>query len=256
MKNKVVSKIQHFVERVFNIVFTKGATGSVVITDQRYKHDAWFSYNLQFQAIMQDLEIDLLIDVGANEGQFAKQIRKYYQGEIYSFEPIYSVYEKLFEASKDDENWHVYNYALGSSESEQEINVTRMSVFSSLHETSSYSEDFFGHQSSAVEKERIQIRRLDNALNEIIGDNNGKRIFLKIDTQGHDLEVFRGVGSFGSHIYGLQSELSVIPIYKGIPHWIESIKEYEEAGFTVAGMFPVVRDSLKVIEYDCLFVKH
>jgi hypothetical protein len=40
-----------------------------------------------------------------------------------------------------------------------------------------------------------------------------------------------------------------------MPHWIENISVYEEAGFGVVGMFPVRRDSYKVIEYDCLLIK-
>ena len=44
-------------------------------------------------------------------------------------------------------------------------------------------------------------------------------------------------------------------LYEGMPHWTDSISIYEKAGFGIVGMFPVSRDSGKVIEYDCLLVR-
>lgn len=256
MKEKLLRRIQLIVEQILGLIFTKSALGSIVITKKSAKRNAWFSYNIQFQSIIENLDIDLLLDVGANEGQFVQQIRKYYQGDVYSFEPIPSVFKKLSDVALTDDKWHVFNYALGSIDGEQEINVSEMTVFSSLHETSNYSQDFFGKNSNSTQKQRIKMQRLDHALQEIIGDDSDKRIFLKMDTQGHDLEVFKGLGKFSKNVRALQSELSVIPIYEDIPHWTESIAKYEEAGFTVAGMFPVNRDSLKVIEYDCVFMRN
>jgi len=96
---------------------------------------------------------------------------------------------------------------------------------------------------------------VDSFLAAQVPDAASRRICLKMDTQGYDLEVFRGLGACTADVHALQSELSVVPIYNGMPHWTESILEFEKAGFGVAGMFPVNRDSLKVIEYDCLFVK-
>ena len=54
----------------------------------------------------------------------------------------------------------------------------------------------------------------------------------------------------------MQSEVSLMTIYNGMPHWTESIEMYERAGLHVAGMFPVTRDATgRIIEYDCLLVR-
>lgn len=84
---------------------------------------------------------------------------------------------------------------------------------------------------------------------------DGARVFLKMDTQGYDTAVFEGLGTALAHVVLLQSEVSLIPIYAGMPHWTESIATYEKNGFGVVGMFPVSRDSSRVVEYDCLLVK-
>ena len=74
-------------------------------------------------------------------------------------------------------------------------------------------------------------------------------IFLKMDTQGYDKEAFAGMSSQIPNLFGLQSELSVVPLYEGMPHYTDT--EYE-----AAGLFVVNRDaSGRVIEYDCLMAK-
>jgi hypothetical protein len=77
-----------------------------------------------------------------------------------------------------------------------------------------------------------------------------------MDTQGYDLEVFAGLGDVREQVLALQSEVSVVPIYQGMPHLTESISCYEQAGFAIAGMYPVSteKSALRVVEFDCLMV--
>ena len=140
-------------------------------------------------------------------------------------------------------------------ETEQDINVSNCTVFSSLMETSEYSVKRFGNQPVNNRKERISVRRLENMLDNLPSNIKNRRVFLKMDTQGFDLEVFAGLGDKLQYIYAIQSELSLLPIYKGMPHWTESILTFEKAGFRVAGMFPVNFDAWSVIEYDCFLVR-
>jgi FkbM family methyltransferase len=217
--------------------------------------DAWFSYRAQVRSIIERLKIDVVIDVGANEGQFAQQLRSFYRGEIYSFEPVSSVFEKLAEAASADPKWHVYKLALGSQEATQTINVSDSTVFSSLLKTNNYCVQRFGDSSRGRKEEVVSIKRLDELLETIAPDIENKRVFLKMDTQGFDMEVFKGLGNKLKHVIALQSEVSLISIYEGMPHWIESISTYEKAGFGVVGLFPVTRDSGRIIEYDCLLAR-
>ena len=101
----------------------------------------------------------------------------------------------------------------------------------------------------------VSVRRADKLLEEIAPKIHGNRIFLKMDTQGYDTAVFEGIGTALERVVLLQSEVSLIPIYEGMPHWTESISTYERKSFGVVGMFPINRDSGRVIEYDCLLAK-
>ena len=225
------------------------------LVDKNCRADAWFSHRAQIISIIEQFKIDLVIDVGANEGQFAQWLRHLYLGDILSFEPVSSAFEKLAASASSDPNWDVYKLALGSQESSQTINVSHLTTFSSLLQTNYYCAQHFGDKALSIKKELVSVRRLDTLLHELLPDIDGKRIFLKLDTQGYDLEVFTGIGDNLKHVIALQSEVSLIPIYDNMPNWTESISTYEKAGFGIAGMFPVVHDSSRIIEYDCLLIR-
>ena len=88
------------------------------------------------------------------------------------------------------------------------------------------------------------------------GEPGPQRLFLKLDTQGYDLEVLRGATATLSRVVALQSEISFVPIYAGMPSWRESIQRIGELGFAVTGIFAVSRDaSLRLVEADCVFVR-
>jgi FkbM family methyltransferase len=232
------------------------AGDSLLFFAQKQRGEIWFSYNTQLQKLFDEESIDLVLDVGANKGQFAEKIRSFYLGTILSFEPVSSVFERLQKAASSDPNWHVYNCALGSQECTQEINVSDETMFSSLLKSNEYCAKRFGEYSLGKHSERVSVRRAENVLEEIAPKIRGNRIFLKMDTQGYDTVVFEGLGSALERIVLLQSEVSLLPIYDGMPHWTESLSLYERNGFSVVGMFPVNRDSSRVLEYDCLMIRH
>lgn len=217
--------------------------------------DFWFLYDFLIQSIMETNSINLVLDIGANKGQFGKSIRGFYSGTIISFEPVSSTFQKLQTAASSDPAWRVMQIALGSVERKQEINVSPQDVFSSFLKNNKYCSSQFGNESVHNETELVSVRRLDKLLEEMIPDIHNKRIFIKMDTQGYDLEVFKGATGILKSIVAIQSEVSLIPIYDGMPHWTDSISAYEQSGFSVVGMFPVNWDSKRVIEYDCVLQK-
>lgn len=204
--------------------------------------------------IFSQKEIDLVLDVGANHGQFASEIRSFYKGEILSFEPVSSAFRQLQKAARGDSGWKCFQLAMGSKNGNGSIRVTAGTQLSSFLKQSPACE-MFGDEAKRVEEERVPIRRLDEFLNEVVPGFRNRRIFLKIDTQGFDLEVVKGLGDCVRFISALQSEVSIVPLYEGISHWTECMALYEQAGFVVAGMFPVTLDYLRVIEFDCLMVR-
>jgi FkbM family methyltransferase len=201
-------------------------------------------------------QIDCVLDVGANIGQYGQFLRGIgYTGYIVSFEPVKSAYDKLVAVSKGDSKWICHNMALGEIAQSQRINVFGDTQFCSFLEASDYSKAMWSDVSSST-KETVQVVRLDDIFSEIKNRVNCGNFYLKLDTQGFDLNVFRGAVESLREIHAMQSELSLISVYDGMEPSFAGLEKYREAGFLISGMFPInIEPSLAVIEYDCVLVK-
>lgn len=206
--------------------------------------------------VLRSLGINCLLDVGANVGQFATSMRDAgYTGRIVSFEPLSHCQEELRKAAADDPDWEVMDCALGAEDGTAEINA-RPGTMSSLLPTSDYGRNW-SERLRESKPETIAVRRLDGLCDEVTKGIDSPRVFLKMDTQGFDLQVFAGAGGVLRDILGLQSELSYLPIYDGMPRMQEALTVYEDAGFEVAGLYPVSfdHDSARVVEFDVVMVR-
>jgi hypothetical protein len=113
----------------------------------------------------------------------------------------------------------------------------------------------FGDDVGVDHVEVVKLRRLDTLLPELRGAKTLPRTFLKMDTQGFDLEVLRGATNVLGEIVALQSEVSVIPIYEDMPGIQEAFGVFRELGFALSGVFPVTYDShQRIVELDCILV--
>ena len=104
----------------------------------------------------------------------------------------------------------------------------------------------------------MQIKSLDQVFPEINAKlGPWKDVFLKMDTQGFDLKVLKGAEKSLDQIRGIQSEISVLPIYDNMPDYLTSLKKFREKSFEVTGLYPVSRNrsSMVVVEFDCIMVK-
>ncbi|MCK9230066.1 MAG: FkbM family methyltransferase [Syntrophales bacterium] len=199
--------------------------------------------------------VDLVLDVGANTGAFAKKLRQEgYRSEIHSFEPVHQTFEILRKESRNDDLWHVYKLALGNSPGRQSINITASSDFASFLDPGSLGKELY-KEVDLSGKETVDVSTVDDFLAAHIGDVSKKRIFLKMDTQGYDLKVFDGARRSVPHIVCMMSELSMIPIYAGMPHYHQALRHYEDHGFAITGLFPVSRkEDMSLIEVDCTLI--
>lgn len=200
--------------------------------------------------------IDCIIDVGANSGQFALFVRELgFEGYIVSFEPVKSAYNTLEMTAKSDDKWLCYNLALGDREEKKTINVYKGTTFSSFFEANEYSKNIWQSLGS-VEPEIVNVVKLDDIFGEILRRTGCANFYLKMDTQGYDINVFHGAVESLEKIKSIQSELSLIAIYNDMPPAYDILNEFHQYGFFISGMYPVNRDeSLAVIEYDCVLVK-
>jgi FkbM family methyltransferase len=206
--------------------------------------------------VLRSRNIDCVLDVGANSGQYGLFLRSLgYQGYIISFEPVKEVFKILKKIADKDNNWICYNFALGDANEEKILNVYQSTVFSSFLKVNDYSKNIWRSLEN-VSPEVVKIHRLEDIWLQLTGELKCKNYMIKLDTQGFDRNVFNGAIKCLDNIKVLQSELSLIPVYEGMDQVYDILKDYNNFGFLVSGMYAVNRDeSLAVIEYDCVLVK-
>jgi FkbM family methyltransferase len=246
---------KRLIERVAGVELERLGRKSMLVVDPDKPDEAWYSLRATLRWVLQRYQVDHVLDVGANTGQFGQFMRLLYSGRMSSFEPVSSVFEQLQRATRDDPDWEAYQLALGSKTGVATIHVAPRSNFSSFLQANDFCVSRFGERSASTQDESVSVRRLDEVLGEISAQRADEKIYLKMDTQGFDMEVFKGLGNTLSRVVALQSEVSLIPIYESMPHWTESIAAFEQAGFGIAGMFPVNRAQGRVIEYDCVLTR-
>ena len=204
------------------------------------------------------LEIGCVLDVGANRGQYRDFLRDSvgYTGRIISFEPIVDLATSLCgRAAAEDPQWQVHAHALGAIEEQRDLHVMRGTSYSSFFQPTEIAvKGRIGSKNVVERLERVTVRRLDDVVADglVLGPGG---VWLKVDTQGWDLEVLRGAPRTLLSISALQIELSVIPIYQGMPDYLTVLPELRRLGFEVGALTPVNRDELgRVIEFDCALV--
>ncbi len=206
--------------------------------------------------VFADQQVDCVIDVGAHRGDYGSFLRAAgYGGRIISFEPVERSYRELSRNCAGDATWTAVRLALGSREETREIAVTDFSEFSSFRTFSAFGSEAFAAQSRVEHRERVDVRRLDAVLPQLL-EVDTQRIFLKLDTQGWDIEVLEGASGCLDRIVALQLEVSARPIYEGVPSYLEALGYATSLGFHLTDAVPVVRDRRnRVIEFDCVLAR-
>ena len=214
------------------------------------------SPDAQLALILTHLDVDLVLDVGANEGQYVETLRALgYRRRVVSFEPLASAHAKLSATAASDPGWEVApRAALGDAEGEVPLNVSGHSLSSSildmlpLHEQASLG-------SSVVGKELVPLARLDQMGFPYLKD--ARSVLLKIDTQGYEERVLAGAAGILDRIRAIQCELSLAPLYRGQPLFDEMRERVDRLGFELYAVFPgYVHDRTgQTLQVDGLFVR-
>jgi FkbM family methyltransferase len=203
-------------------------------------------------------EVDAVFDVGANQGQYATQLRDEigFHGHIVSFEPIPELAAGLTARATRDPRWHVEAVALDREAGPATFNIMASDVFSSLHRPAADQPDIFIDANAVARSIQVMRATLATALPAWREKLGFRRPFLKMDTQGNDLAVFEGAGDAVREFVGLQSELSYRPIYAGAPGFAEALSTYEAQGFRLSALVPNTAGHFPDLhEVDCIMYR-
>jgi FkbM family methyltransferase len=174
--------------------------------------------------------IDLVLDVGANTGEFARELfAAGYEGRIVSFEPLSRGHRALLAASAGNANWILAERcALGARRGEQLLHIAGNLESSSLLEILP-SHVRSAPRSKYVDSELVSVIPLDEIAHEYV--ETASAPFLKIDVQGFEEQVLQGATTTLPKVKGLQLEMSLIPLYEGAPLFESLLARAKSLGF-------------------------
>ena len=144
--------------------------------------------------------ISIFIDVGAHHGETIKLFNSSFTiNSIISFEPSLKNYKTLIKKNKNLKNLKMFNFALGSEKKEMEFidhyesqssTLTKINFESKYYKKKNFFLNPFNNEKK-INLTKIKIDRLDNIFDKL---EISKVDILKIDTEGYDFNVIKGLG--------------------------------------------------------------
>lgn len=224
------------------------------------RHPAATTLDWHLKTLLDYENINCVLDVGANRGQYADNLRRLgYRNWLVSFEPVPKAYEKLETRFRQDDHWRGFQVALGDRNEVRPFHVAAGDAqASSFLEFNEAGPRRWGHDHTVQETISVRMRRLDEIWDEYMSSIDSPRVFLKMDCQGFDLNVVEGASRKLDHVVAIQSELALEHYYEGMIPFSDAVDRYRELGFDAVGFFPLARrepDYLRLVEVDALFLK-
>jgi FkbM family methyltransferase len=214
-------------------------------------------FSSDIREIMNVTSINCVLDVGANVGQFGRFLRdEGFSGTLISFEPIASVYSELSRATVKEPDWYCRRTALGESDGIAEINVSKNYVSSSLLTAKAWSVSI-EEGIAELNREIVPLHRLETIWSELPIPSLNASIMLKIDVQGLELQVLRGLGDRVSEITLFLLEASLIPVYEGEPKFEDVVAELRAIGLHPVWIGPgwSNKHTRQVFQCDIVFAR-
>ena len=189
-------------------------------------HKTKASFNEARLHVINSKQVTLLLDGGANEGQWASRVRRDgYQGRIISVEPGSKAFSKLEASSRGDESWEVLKLALGSNDGISKLYLSSNDgMSSSLKQPSRHLIDF--PTVSFAGSEEVSVTTLETLLTDL--DEN---VLVKLDIQGFELEALEGIGKALQKVVAIEIEMTLLPMYQGEASVGRTLVAIENMGF-------------------------
>lgn len=199
-------------------------------------------------------DIDTVVDVGANVGQFATQLRHAgFTGHIVSVEPMSAAFAELSRRAAKDPRWDCVNAGISDEPGTQTINISGNSYSSSmLPMTQTHLQA--APDSAAVATEEVSLVGIPELVATYAIEPT--RTLLKVDTQGFEGHVLTSAGDLLPQFAAVQVELSFVELYAGQPLHDELTERLRSAGFTLWSLETGVSGpDGRLLQIDGLFVR-
>jgi FkbM family methyltransferase len=205
---------------------------------------------------LKQLGLQSVIDVGSNDGQFARyMLKRTPDATLYCFEPLPQAFVKLNDWARSKRNVHVFNMALGETTGKVEMILhSDHTPSSSILSTTALSTELYPF-TKKQERIEVKVERLDDVLG---GESQHVTppYMVKLDVQGYEGAVIRGGKSIFSRASACIVEISLDGLYEGQSTFKEIFDELDALSFRYAGnLGQVYASDGHVIYLDAVFVR-
>lgn len=208
---------------------------------------------IEHEALLRELDVRTVVDVGANKGQFALlALELFPQAQVHAFEPLAAPFARLAAWGRDEPRLTCWRLALADAAGPRVMHVSARMDSSSLRAiTGRQTAQFPG--THEVGEESVMAARLDETLT--MADLHAPAL-LKIDVQGGELEVLQGAAALLPGFDRIYVECSFSEFYQGQALADEVTDFLAAAGFTPTVYWRPCRDADgRPVQADILFVR-
>ena len=208
---------------------------------------------MDFGRLVDAVQPDAVVDVGANTGQFAAALRlRGYEGRIVSFEPLAAPFGLLARHACGDPLWETHRTALGAECGHATMHVPSDTSIASMMELSARGRVHFAPYLHTAADEAVRVEKLDEIWDDLI---RAEHALLKIDVQGAEAAVLDGASRSLEKIAGAQIEMSVMGYYDGAMNYLNLLEKLRRAGFEPAAFNTVSLHEGLLGEVDVIVVR-
>lgn len=207
------------------------------------------------QLLLDANNISIVVDVGANVGQYGSQIRDAgYTKRILSFEPVPEAFAELHRRTRSDPEWECRHMACGNADGETLIHVSRNSVSSSILPALEQL-TLAAPRAAFTNSVKVPIKRLDTVVCDLVEPDD--RLWLKLDVQGYERLVLDGARGTLRQTWVIESELTLAALYDGQELYQGMIDYLRTLGFTLVSLERGFTDpnTGHVLQVDGIFVR-
>jgi FkbM family methyltransferase len=166
--------------------------------------------SIEHGALLREVQCDLLLDVGANRGQFSLMARLIHpELPIHAYEPLPSEAAMYRQVLGADRRVSLHEFALGAECGTAELHVSGSPDSSSLLPIGHLQAQHFPG-TEEVKRTRVPVVTLDTLASHW---QSASRALLKLDVQGFELQVLRGARNALHHCGYVYAECSNVALY-------------------------------------------
>jgi FkbM family methyltransferase len=209
---------------------------------------------VRLKKLIKSIDLKTVIDIGASYGDFMSLIQESKKSiQFYGFEPIYEVFNCLKERFKLEDNFKLYNLALGDFDGVVEFNENDYTYSSSILSIGEIHMNAFPY-TKKFKKSEVQIACLDSVFKH---KNFERPILIKVDVQGYEEQVICGGKNTFMQADFVIIELSFYELYLGQAFFVTLNKELNELGLFYCGCISQLYSPIngKILQQDALFVR-